>query len=78
MSQRTVESVIGRLVTDDDFRERFRRDPHACLDDVALAAPLTPSEREALAATDVAHCGRVADHLHPRLVKICLNRERAG
>lgn len=32
MTQQNVELVIGRLVTDAEFRRRFERDPKAALD----------------------------------------------
>jgi putative modified peptide len=46
MSQRTVERTLGRLVTDEGFRDRFFRDPEAaCLH---IGAELTGQELEAL------------------------------
>lgn len=78
MSQRNVEHVIGRLVTDEDFRFRFRRDPVAVIDDlIAGGTPLTALERQALLATDAAACEQLADHVDPRLQKICLRKSNS-
>ena len=53
MSQRNVQVVVGRLLTDEDFRLRFLDDPRAAL--VALidrGVELTAGEVEALVRTD--------------------------
>jgi len=46
MSQRAVEQVLGRLVTDEAFREAFFDDAPRAL--VPYAADLTPNELDAL------------------------------
>jgi hypothetical protein len=75
MSQRTVESVIGRLVTDEDFRRRFRESPAAVIDElVRTGTPLTPVERRALLELDATPYERFADCVDPRLQKVCLRR----
>ncbi len=75
MSQRTVEAVIGRLVTDEGFRRRFSEDPAAAIDDlVANGIALTPVERRALLEIDAAACEQFADRVDPRLQKVCLRR----
>jgi len=75
MSQRMVESLIGRLVTDETFRRRFRDDPAAVLDElIADGTPLTAVERKALLVLDAADCEQLADRVDPRLQKICLRR----
>lgn len=75
MSQRTVESVIGRLVTDEGFRRRFREGPAAVIDElIASGVPLTPVERRALLEMDSTACEQFADRVDPRLQKICLGR----
>jgi hypothetical protein len=46
MSQHAVERILGRLVTDEGFRDQFFRDPDgACLH---IGAELTAQELEAL------------------------------
>jgi hypothetical protein len=75
MSQQTVEAVIGRLVTDEGFRRLFRNGPAAVIDElIAGGATLTAVERRALVEMDAAACERFADHVDPRLQKICLRR----
>jgi len=73
MSQRTVESVIGRLVTDEEFRRRFRDKPGTVIDElIASGVPLTPVERRALLEMDSGACEQFAERVDPRLQKICL------
>lgn len=73
MSQQTVESVIGRLITDEAFRRRFKERPVEVIDElVASGVPLTPVERRALLAMDAGVCERFADCVDPRLQKVSL------
>lgn len=75
MSQRTVEAVIGRLVTDEGFRRSFRENPGAVLDElIATGIPLTAVERQALLEMDARACEEFADRVDPRLQKVCLRR----
>ena len=75
MSQQTVEAVIGRLVTDEEFRRRFRNGPAAVIDEmIAGGTTLTAVERRALVEMDAAVCEQFADRVDPRLQKICLRR----
>jgi hypothetical protein len=75
MSQRIVEAVIGRLVTDEEFRLRFRESPAAVIDELmASGIPLTGVERQALLEIDARACEQFADRVDPRLQKICLRR----
>jgi hypothetical protein len=46
MSQRAVERVLGRLVTDEAFRDLFFRDTRLAL--LPYAEDLTPNELDAL------------------------------
>ena len=53
MSHRHVEIVIGRLVTDEEFRRQFTEDPSRWLEELAEAGlELTAAELTALRRTD--------------------------
>jgi hypothetical protein len=60
-----VEALIGRLVTDAEFRRRFARRPAQALLEPGLE--LTEIELAALAATDPAAFGALAAALDARL-----------
>ena len=71
---RSVERLIGWLVTDESFRALFRRDPQAAL--VAARAcglELNSVELRAMLATDASLWERVAHSLDPRLQKVDLH-----
>ena len=73
MSQQSVESVIGRPVTYEAFRRRFREQPAAVIQElVASGVSLTPVERRALLEMDGSLCDRFADCIDPRLQKVNL------
>ena len=68
MTQKNAEMVIGRLVTDAEFRRRFRHDPGAALDELAaLGVELNPVERRELATLDARPFELVASDLSARL-----------
>ncbi len=70
MSQRNVERVIGRLVTDEGFRRRFALAPAAALQEIVeTGVELTVCELRALAALDPRVLARCADALDPRIQK---------
>ena len=75
MSQRSVEQVIGRLATDEDFRRRFEEDRMTVLREaIASGLALTPVEIKALADLDFSACWRFAHCIDPRLQKISLRK----
>jgi hypothetical protein len=81
MSQREVEHLIGRLVTDEDFRRDFLADPRGILRGlVDRGTALSAAEVAALTATDAAVWQRAAQEIDPRLQKASLTdgRTRAG
>jgi hypothetical protein len=68
MSQKTVESIVGRLLTDEEYRVRFLGDPFAVL--VALrdqGVDLTRGEIEALVRTDRTLWTEAAERIDPDL-----------
>jgi hypothetical protein len=71
--QRSIEILIGRLVTDEDFRRAFQRNPKGTLAAAAeWGLALSPLEVRALLATDHSLWDRVADELDDRLQKASL------
>ena len=68
--QRHIELLIGRLVTDEDFRDAFQRDPEKTLADAAAwGLALSAIEGSALLATDQPLWERIALELDSRLQK---------
>jgi hypothetical protein len=73
MSQRTVERVVGRLITDEEFRVQFTRLPQRTL--AALIEQgweLTAVEIEALIETDTRMWSDGARRIDPRLQRSSL------
>ena len=67
MSQLVVEALLGRLVTDEEFRRRFYQEPIAiCAHD---SLEVTSRELRALCALDRSVLEQVARHLDPRIVR---------
>jgi hypothetical protein len=78
MCQRNVERVIGRLVTDEDFRRRFAETPGAALQEmIECGLELTDLELRALASIDAQLVALFADAIDPRIQKINLNGGRS-
>ena len=76
MSQKHVEILIGRLVTDEDLRRQFSNAPFETL--TALSDQgweLTRGEIEAFVQTDVHLWGRVAAKLPSRIQRCSLRSE---
>jgi hypothetical protein len=70
VTQRNVENLIGRLLTDEDFRQTFAADPEQSLRDLLeRGIHLTPLEIAALVSMDSALWRRAADEIDPRLQK---------
>jgi len=73
MSQRTVQLLIGQLLTDEEARLRFLRQPLGTLATLrAQGVELTNSEIEALVETDRTLWDSAAARLHPRLQRCSL------
>jgi len=74
MSQRTVQLLIGQIVTDEDLRRRFVERPAETL--AALCdqgVELTAFEIEALLRTDKSLWEATAKRIHPRLQRCSLS-----
>jgi hypothetical protein len=73
MSQKTVQLLIGKLLTDEELRIRFTRDPIGTV--AAMQADgwdLTSIEADAIVQTDVNVWSRAATRIHPRLQRCSL------
>lgn len=76
MAQRIVEMLIGRLITDEQFRADFLADPENTL--MALSdrgLELSRTEIAALVNTDSTLWARTADAIDPRLQKASFKNE---
>lgn len=70
MSQRSVERVIGKLVTDEAFRRRFAEDSDVALREMAQdGLELNHCERHALQSLDLEVLEELAGVIDPRLQK---------
>ncbi len=68
MSQKTVHLVIARLITDEDVRQRFLRDPGDTLRGFREQGfDLTDGEMDALLETDRGVWAAAAARIDPRL-----------
>jgi len=73
MSHRSVETIIGKLATDEGFRRRFLENPAAVLDELrGQGCELSPVEIGALSALDQTAITAFAEALDRRLQKVDL------
>jgi hypothetical protein len=73
MSHRSVETIIGKLATDEGLRRRFLADAPAVLDELrGQGWELSPIETGALAALDRTAITAFADAIDRRLQKVDL------
>ena len=76
MAQRIVETLIGRLITDEQFRTDFLSAPEQTLLGLSeRGLDLSRTEIAALLRTDPALWARVAAHVDPRLQKASFKNE---
>lgn len=72
MSQRGVEQVLGRLVTDEGFREAFFSNPLSA--SVVIGVTLSASEVDALSRVPQTVLDELADRLDGRICRLHLGR----
>jgi len=76
VAQRIIEMLIGRLITDEEFRREFLRDPEkTLLAQSERGLELSRTEIAALVETDPALWNRTADAIDPRLQKASLKNQ---
>ncbi len=73
MSQRAVESLLGRLLTDEGFRCQFYAEPAVTCRSESL--DVTSRELEAILTLDEVHLSGVAGQLDPRIVRATVRHE---
>lgn len=80
VAQRIIEMLIGRLITDEDFRAEFLESPEATLFGLSdRGAELSRAEIAAVLNTDRTLWARTADSIDPRLQKAslrCVSKDR--
>jgi hypothetical protein len=73
VTQQNIEIVIGRLLTDEEFRGTFLTNPHRALGELLeRGTQLSHAEIAALIGIDLTLWERVAEQIDPRLQKASL------
>jgi hypothetical protein len=76
LAHRIIEILVGRLITDEQFRVEFLRDPERTLLELSQRGfELSRTEIAALMNTDPALWARTASGLDPRLQKASLKNQ---
>jgi hypothetical protein len=79
MSHKCVETIIGKLATDEGFRRRFLQDALRALDEARQqGCELTAVEIQALATTDPGVIRSLAGGIDGRLQKVDLHSNGKG
>jgi hypothetical protein len=77
VAQRSIEILIGKLITDEAFRKAFLANRYLALEIFGESGhELTPLEIGALLATPPKFWKEVAEQIDPRLQKADLAKER--
>ena len=76
MTQQAVERALGKLLTDENFRERFFESPEAASWEAGLA--LSPIELEALARVPRHALASLHDELDKRISRPSLDPDRGA
>ncbi len=73
MSQRVVERTVGKLVTDEGFRDAFFRDPRAA--SLQAGLDLTPEEVDALSHIPRSALAALSARLDDRICRLHISVE---
>lgn len=73
MSQRIVERAVGKLVTDEGFRDTFFRDPKAA--SLQAGLELSPEELDALSRIPRAALAALCARLDDRICRLHISHE---
>ena len=76
MSQQAVERALGKLLTDENFRERFFAAPETTAWEAGLA--LSPAELEALTQLSQKAIARFSESIDKRISQASLDPDRRG
>jgi hypothetical protein len=75
MSQKGVEGLLGRLITDGEFRKRFYQEPAAsCMKE---KLEITTRELEALITLEETAVEQFARRLDPKIVRAAISADKA-
>ena len=76
MSHRTIERIIGRLLTDEELRHKFTRSPTRTLAELGEQGwELTRIEVDALLTMEIRIWSEVAARIDPRLQRCSLKND---
>jgi hypothetical protein len=76
MAHRTIERIIGRLLTDEELRRKFTRSPTRTLAELGEEGwELTRIEVDALLAIEIRLWSEVAARIDPRLQRCSLKND---
>ncbi|HZR25292.1 MAG TPA: Os1348 family NHLP clan protein [Vicinamibacterales bacterium] len=79
MSQKTVQLIIGRILTDEELRQKFLVSPVETLSSFRESGlELTDAEIDALTSTDRTLWKDGANRIDSRLQRCCLTRSESG
>ena len=73
MSQRGVERILGRMITDQGYREDFFHDP--VMAGFRIGADLTPEEMDALSRIPAAALADLSARLDDRICRLHISTE---
>ncbi len=74
MSQRAVERALGRMITDEHFRDEFLENPHRA--SLRVGLELTKSEMEGLSRIPRTLLTQLCRSIDDRICRLCVHARR--